>query len=316
MANLTASELPLVLLAIAGHPDDTLRASLLHRLDEAIDAQPSYPTPPRSRRQLRALFDKQDRRRCGGLVLGPRLGELAVRLMLLAFSKPVVQRGWRLLIGDNDSSDRKPGYLIDFDLTVIDLRGSALTRHRLVRKLEHAHFMTGSFRRRLSEIRRGESPVKAVCRVTNRIELEFSGPIPWSEAEERTGTRGCVGNMPARARSPYPGWEYERDGQQLRLWPDSPEGLIQLTAGMAAGKALIFQGPHRGRSGAILVQLREFDGDSIELPVKVTPSHEETWLSRIPAPLMTLTDDDRLALARWAYPLPNWTTTDLTERLF
>jgi hypothetical protein len=304
---LTPAELALVLLAGVGHPNEEFRRSLLRRLDEAVDAmEPCYPAPTRSRRELRTFFHKQDRRRKGGVRLNPIMREVAVRLTLLAFTAPENDRQCRLLVGES-SSATDHGFLVDPNLDVIDLRRSALTRHRLKRRQVDCLFYADTFRRRLNEIRRGEAPVKAVCRVTDRIVLELTGPMPWSLAPR--------GNLPL-FRSPYPGWSHERDGSCLRLWPDSPEGLIRLTAGMAAGHTLCFQGPYPGRSGAVLVRLREFEGEAIEFPVKVTPSNNEAWLSRIPGPPMTLTDDDRLALARWAHPLANWITPGLTERLF
>src|SRR5262249_52634091 len=151
---------------------------------------------------------------------GPLRREVAVRLLLLAFTAPVDNRLCRLLVAESSSASYH-GYLVDANLHVIDLRRSALTRHRLNRRQVDCRFFVDAFRRRLSEICRGEAPVKAVCRVTDRIVLEFTGPVPWSEA--LTSVRGT-------SRRPYPGWEHERSDNGLRMWPDSPEGLIRLTA--------------------------------------------------------------------------------------
>jgi hypothetical protein len=260
---------------------------------------------------LRTFFYKLDRRHKGGIVLDPMLRELAIRLTLLVFSKPTDNRTCRLLIGDGASGNEKGGYIIDPDLSVIDLRRSSLTRHRIKRQSVESRFLAGSFLARLGQIRRGACPVQAVCRVTDRLVLEFRGAIPW----DTKSPQRKVGNLPARQTQPYPGWAFEQDTHFLRLWPDSPEGVLRLTAGMATGKTLCVPGPTGHRGGALLVQLRDFDGDEVALRAKVVRANAESWLTRIPAPPVLLTTEDRLAISRWAYPLPDWLTPELTENL-
>jgi hypothetical protein len=295
MPTLTTSEFPLVLFGATAHPDKQYRKSLLQRLDEAIDALPAhYPTPLRERHELRAFFVKMDRRRKGGILLSPPLRELAIRLALLTFTR---EQDNRLLIAEGESCREKAGYIIDDTLQAIDLRRSSKTRHRMKRQAVESRFLVGEFLTRLGHIRRGACPVQAACRVTDRIRIEIRGAIPW--------------DTKAAQRTP-PGWSWTAEPHHLCMWPESPEAVLRLTAGMAAGKTLCFQGP---RGGAILVRLQDFEGDAVALKAQVTPAQAEPWLSRIPPPPLTLTAEDRLALARWAYPLTEWLTPELTENL-
>jgi hypothetical protein len=293
---MTTAELSLVLFAVAGHPDEAFRLGLLRRLDAAIDAiEAGYPAPPRTRRELRTFFYKLDRRNKGGVVLRGPGRELAVRLALLAFSKPADDRSCRLHVADGAG-----GYVVEPDLRVFDLRRSSLTRHRLQRRQAECRFDPAGFRRRLGEVCREEAAVQATLRVEDRLVLEFRGAIPWD-------TKASYLGLPT-----YPGWGHEQEPHRLRLWPSTPEGVLRLTAGMALGKTIAVRAPHRQR-GALLVTLRDFDDDEAALPVRVTPSHGEPWLARMPAPPLALTAEDRLAIGRWAYPLADWLNTIETE---
>lgn len=291
MLTATNAELALVLFAVAAHPDKPFRKGLLQRLDTAIDA---LPTPGRERGELRAFFTRMDRRRKGGIVLGPLLRELAIRLTLLTFTR---EQDNRLLIAEGEGRGEKAGYLLDDALQAIDLRRSSKTRHRLKRQAVDSRFLAGDFLTRLGHIRRNTCSVQVTCRVTDRIAIEIRGAIPW-EAN--------------RHRHAPPGWTWQAEPHLLRLWPSTPEAVLRLTAGMAAGKTLAFQGP---RGGAVLVRLQDFEGDEVALKARVTPSQAEPWLARIPTPPLTLTPEDRLMLARWAYPLAEWLTPELTENL-
>jgi len=297
---MTSAELPLVLFAVAGHPDPVYRAALQRRLDAAIAAtEPNYPTPIRTRRELRTFFYKLDRKRKGGVLLGAMPREVAVRLAQLAFSKTPDNRPCRLLVG-GDAGDGKGGYVVGPDLDAIDLRRSSLTRHRLRRRQAECRFEPAGFRRRLAEVGRAEVAVQATLRVEGRLVLELRGAIPWNTTTTYSG------------HAIYPGWEHEQEPHRLRLWPSTPEGVLRLTAGMALGKAIAVRAPHRQR-GALLVSLRDFDGDEAALPVRVTPAHGEAWLVRLPPPPLALTAEDRQTIGRWAYPLADWLTTNEME---
>ncbi len=51
----------------------------------------------------------------------------------------------------------------------------------------------------------------------------------------------------------------------------------------------------------IIVQLRDFEGDLGEFPALVGYSGAETWLRGLPEFALPLDDDERLAIAGWAY---------------
>jgi hypothetical protein len=75
-------------------------------------------------------------------------------------------------------------------------------------------------------------------------------------------------------------------------------------------------GPIRRSRPLVRVALRDFDGDVADQPARFVEPGEETWLTGLPQVSLGLTDADRLAIARWAYPPDDWLTPGLCAGLF
>jgi hypothetical protein len=310
-ASLAPAELPLVLLAAVAHPDESYRLDLGARLRSAIERRDPLYTP----RTLRSFFRRQDRRHRMGLRINPALRELAVLAARVAFSGAFSEGPSALLVSPGDAG-LKAGYLVKRSLDVVSLDRCTLTRHRLRRRKAEcaalAHFMPELARSRLAGFRRGESSVRAVCRVAGRLELELTDEISWPSGVDLMGT---TSRMP-RARPELLGFCQRWQGKALLLWPETPEATLRFTAWLTEGRQLVLEQAQARRRDrrTIVVRLRDFDGDCAVLPVKAS-GPAEPWLVRFPGLDMALSGDDWLALARWAYPLDTWMTTDLVEKL-
>jgi hypothetical protein len=302
------SELPLLLLAAAAHPDDEVRTRLAWRLDLAIEEQ----APHHSERACRAFFRRQDRHRRAGVRLAAPLREIAVRVTRLAFSGTSAGMRRKLLIG-HDARTVAAGYVVDANLKAIYLGGCSLTRHRQTRQQPDCRFLAGQARARLEQIHRGEPLVRAVCRVEDRPVLDLEGELPFSPEtivlwRSRLGSAGLLGPL---------GFKQLWHGKSLRLFPDTPEAILRFSASLMRGELLhVVPGRHGQGHGRVIVRLHDFDGDHKVLPSLASTNRVETWLHGVTEPALRLSDEDRLAIARWAWPIDAWMTTELMEKLF
>src|SRR5262249_49308302 len=100
---------------------------------------------------------------------------------------------------------------------------------------------------------------------------------------------------------------------QVRIRTTTAESIIQFTACLARGDRLILR--DGTRTGRVVVTLRDFDGDSADLPALASYTAAETWLRGLPSLRLDLTDEEREAIARWLYPPEAWLTDALLGRL-
>jgi hypothetical protein len=103
----------------------------------------------------------------------------------------------------------------------------------------------------------------------------------------------------------------------LRIWPDSAEATLRFSAWLVQRKSLLLssQPPWARKDRRIAVRFHDFDGEQTELPVAVSSSQPEAWLTNIPCPSMALERTDRLAIAKWTYPVDRWLDNDFVEKL-
>jgi hypothetical protein len=308
LAPLTPAELPLVLLAAVAHPDVEYRRDLALRLRSAIEQRcPEYPPGT-----LRCFF----LRHRADLRLGPRLlRELAVLAGGVVFSSLATEQIAGILVSPGNGSPQA-GYLVKRDLEVLPLAGCSLTRHRLRRQgafTSLPHFLPELIRTRLSQFRRRESEMSAVCRVAGRLELELTSEKSWSSGVELVG----ISSRLPSARLEWMGFCQRWQGKILLLWPEMPEATLRFTAWLAEGKRLVLQhrDPKTGDGRKIVVRLRDFEGDCAEMKVLAGQPQAEAWLVRFPTLNMCFGSADHLAIARWAYPLNNWMNDDLVEKM-
>jgi hypothetical protein len=126
-----------------------------------------------------------------------------------------------------------------------------------------------------------------------------------------------AGALAQLARPDLLGFGQEWKGNTLRLWPETPEATLRFTAWLAEGQRLRLEHGYKSNRDrrCLVVRLRDFDGDEAELPVVTGNKHAEPWLVKFPTLAMHLSNDDRLGIARWAYPLNDWMNSDLVEKL-
>jgi hypothetical protein len=103
---------------------------------------------------------------------------------------------------------------------------------------------------------------------------------------------------------------------RLRLGTTTPESIIHLSACLVRGEMLVLPvGPSVWRDRRVIVALRDFDGDEVDLPAVLSEEGREDWLTGLPPVELELPDSDRAAIARWAYVPAGWLCPELAHAL-
>jgi hypothetical protein len=139
--------------------------------------------------------------------------------------------------------------------------------------------------------------------------VRVRGELPWPHL-----THLAAGSLLGGRPLNIAGLEITGEPGDLRVRTTTPESILRLTACLARREPLVLrqQGATPGR---VVVSLRDFEGDEAVLPALVSYTSAETWLQGATVPPLELEDDERLALARWAYPPESWLTPELLEKL-
>lgn len=298
-------ELPLVLLASVGHPDPEFRHDLRRRLDEATDrTDPLYSTC-----EWRSLFRRVHRSRKNGLGLNEPLRELAIRVGRLAFPRNSAHSRQRFLVGRGDRFGGLDGILIESNLKVIRLSRSSFTRHRVNRMEADCRLLLTRAATRLEQFQKREPLLRAICRFNEGPRLELTGEFPWSQNANliTSSTLGPTATLSSL------GVRTEFMGNTFCIWPGTAEGIIRFSAALATGETLWLRS--HGGHGLVVIRLCDNDEEIATLPVLSCLNRSEDWLQRIPLPAMELSQEDKIAITHWAYPVDSWLTAEFLENL-
>jgi hypothetical protein len=243
--------------------------------------------------------------------------ELAVLAARVAFSNDFPGTPPALMISPGDGS-AETGYVLKRNLEVVSLERGTPTRRRRRRRMaeyaQAARFMPELAQTRLERFRRGETSVRAACRVTDSLQIELTDDTPWARGIDLM----WAGPRMQPILPQQFGFDQKWIGHTLSLRPSTPEATLRFTAWLANGQSLVLQHGYKSNRDArkLVVRLRDFDGDRAEMRVIAGTAHAEPWLVQFPTLSMRFGVDDRLAIARWAYPLNTWMTDDFVEKLF
>jgi hypothetical protein len=283
------------LLAAAAHPDRTLRERLAERLDQAIESG----QPLHCEREVRSLFHRLHRRHRP--FLRPCVCEIAVRVVRLVFSKrnPGSEHCW-LRITWTHNADRDKGYLINHDLRL--LPAHRLTTRRRQKQYHGGHFQGEMVFSRLEQLRHPDRFIQAGCIASDGYHLVVKGRLPWKEGIIALPFSALGGTM----QLDQLGFTVEQNDHALTLHATTPEAIIGFSAALARGDTLVLRGGRLKRTGVIVLQLRDFDGEQVALPARACYTGEELWLHGVLPPHLEVDDADGKAILEWMYPMDNW----------
>ncbi|HYT88894.1 MAG TPA: hypothetical protein VEL76_09310 [Gemmataceae bacterium] len=292
----------LVLLASVAFPEAAIRHRLVSELDACIDEH----RPLHSEAWVRAFLCDWLGEAGPAFYLEPAAREVAVRLLRLAFTRttPKLARRWlymRCCEGDDE------GVLaVSHRLKPLFLPRTGKPRRS---RRDDIEFVAGAVSSRLRQFQEPEKLLRAVCR-TDRdgFTVQVRGKLPWTAAADlhRASTLG-------KARLDADSFHLAQNFDTLSVQPRTPEAMIRFSAALAREERLVLLADEHG--GRIIVPLREFDEEEVRLPAVVSYVGAETWLRGGPQLRMTVSEDDRLAIALWAYLPESWADNDLLERL-
>jgi hypothetical protein len=336
---LNADTLPLVLLAALGHPDSALRNRLLQRLDLAIEAR----QPLHSEQRARIFLTSQPGSDFEPFYLDRMALEAGVRVIRLLFTRKTRRVSKRMLrIVSCAALDERGGLVVNQDLKSLYLEHSLprpkncesqrrqrrmeqpeyhgclvhKARRRFQKGLHHsAVLVSGGISQRLGQLWMGRRAIQAECQVEGGFRLQLRGDLPWP-LEPRTCQRLDAGStLGTHQGLTALGLAAKTEPEELSLHTTSPEAVIRFSACLARGERLVLRDSRDGSAGRIVILLHDFDGERTRFPAVVGYSGAETWLRSLPEIALPVTDDERLAIARWAYPPDVWLTNELLEKL-
>jgi hypothetical protein len=350
---LDADTLPLVLLAAVAHPDRRLAARLRRRLDAAIEeGGPLHGTAEVHQfligqggtpgaafyleplavevgiRVVRLLFSQRTHKvgrqtlrtvSCevlddtGALVFNHRLKPVHFERFYAV--KPPRPR-WRTRREEDEEEAPRPERRLR-------------KAHRRYQKMlgRSSVFVAGGVRPRLAEFDTGPRLVQAECRTEGGFCLTVCGDLPWprcdlaGDRDPQLTPRGrrAVHLTDGSSLGGHHGFRslglaVEPGPGEVCLRTTTPESVLRFSACLSRGDRLVLQDAGVA-PGRVVVLLRDFDGDAARFPVAVSYAGAETWLRGLPALPLSLDDDERLAIARWAYPPEAWLTNEFLEQL-
>jgi len=265
------------LLAAVAHSEPDVRRRAGECLDVAIEAA----RPRHSVREAVAFFNRLQRiaLRRGRSSLRPSIRDMGGRILRLYFAGrwPSTEHQW-LRISWGNKPENEDGYLVNHELRTVPLRHFAHSRRR--QKLQYCggQFLAGQAFKRLGQIRQPGDRVRVTCRADDGFALLLRGGLPW-EAGDLSLAASRLGND--RPLVPL-GFTAEQQGHTLTVRTTTPEAIICFSAALARGDVIVLRGGPLRRGGAILVQLRDFDGHEAELPALACYTGAETWLRGVP----------------------------------
>jgi hypothetical protein len=290
-----------VLLAAVGHPTPAVRARVNARLStRSLGLEPWH-----SDATVRDFLLRQRGTPLEPFVLDYLSQEIAVHLFRLLFTRKDPERTLR--ISSCGGFDVTCGLVVNSRLRTAYLERFAYGRWRLRRK-PACHFIAGMVAERLARFGRREPLVRATCQAGSGYRLRLEGELPWPDA---TALQAMVeGTLDDLGRQ---GFRLEMKKGALHFRPETPEATIRFSALLARGQRLLFRG-HAAR-GRVVVPLRAFDEDTVELPAVAGYGNAESWLGGVTATLPEPDEADRHAIARWAYAPESWLDGRLLEAL-
>jgi hypothetical protein len=340
-----------VLLAALGHPDRALRDRLRCRLDAAIEAG----QPLHSEDRIRDFLTTQPGTPLTPFYLDPLALEVGVRVTRLLFSRQTRKHARRTLrLTSCEGLDDECGLVLNHHLKSLYLERFVYSRkkrssprrrrhgaerpeyhgllvHRACRRfdrlLQHSTVLvSGGATPRLQQFGTYRR-IDAECRAEDGFCLTLRGDLPWAAADLLTeaglnprslgpkvrladgSTLGAHRGLAAL------GLALEAQPGELRLRTTIPESVLRFSACLARGERLVLRDAIGRAPGRVVVLLRDFDGASARLPAAVSYAGAETWLRGLPPFSLPVDDDERLAIARWAYPPEVWLTNETLEKL-
>jgi hypothetical protein len=297
--------LPLVLLASVSHPDTAFRERLTTRLDAAIEER----RPLHTAEEVRQFLLRQPGTPLEPFYLDPAALEIAVQIIRLVFTRqtPKVTKK-RVRIVSCEVFDDEGGLVVNHHLKPLYMERLAYAR-RLMRKAK-TEFVAGMVMQRMEQFGKGESPVRTMCHLDD-VCLRLTGEFPWDPTTSRTHME--VTALSTGQRLDPNAFQLERKGNRWVFRPVTPEAMIRFSAFLPRGERLVFRA---GRAaGRVIVTMREFEDEAASMATMVSYGNVESWLRGVPAPALALEDEDRYAIAQWAYPPDSWLSGGLLKQL-
>jgi hypothetical protein len=308
---LDADAVPLVLLATLAHPDAGVRLRLLTRLDVLIEKRlPHYP-----RANVRAFLARQRGSSREPFYLDDLPLELATRIVRIIYATqtPKHHKRWIRIVSPEGFED-KGGMLLRHPPLHCHSASVPPAGYRGGKARMGTHLLTGNALERIARFNDHKQKARAFCSIGAHLTLHVQGDLPWHDPALILARATLSGGRPFASL----GFVGERSEGGVRFTASTAEAIIQFTACLARGERLVmpvWQGNRFNERTRIFVALRDFDGESAELPALVSHSAAESWLTWLPPLELEVPLEERLAIARWAYPPESWLTPELLEKL-
>jgi hypothetical protein len=156
--------------------------------------------------------------------------------------------------------------------------------------------------------------VKAVCQADEGFRVIVTGRFPWKRP---TTLDNLAYRSSLNGRSlPSVGMKLLQFKRRLEICTNTPEAVILFAACLATAGGLVLRSDSQGqRERRILIGLRDFSGDSAEMPVVAGSQVRESWLIAPEVPSLELSGEERWAIIRWLYAPDFWIDESLAPHL-
>ena len=308
-------EIPLVLWAAVRHPDGSVRSGLRQAMGEWIaTAKPRY-----SRQQISSFLRSQEGTAIEPFVLNEQDLELAELLIQYAFSELGNQTRFRVV--SRETLGAEGGVML-----TDNLHGYYIERYaRGFRTKTPAEFgfIAPAEMPDSDDPQAQGQPVSAMCRFEETgLSITVSG-VNWAAATGLSAwetMRLLQQNSHVFAADiPFTqlGLRIAFEGDAVRIRTGSPESLLRVSAHMMQRSALVLTPERTGPRARVFVRLLPPGEDTMALPVAVTCTSRSIpeWLRLPGADGIPLSDEDRLAIARWFRPHDGWMNEQFLEAL-
>jgi hypothetical protein len=188
------------------------------------------------------------------------------------------------------------------------------------------HLIAAAIGPRVRQLQEQRRQVRAVCRTRSGYRVTITGDLPWSGSEQQpyfTWQLQNCGTLGNGKRLDAVGLKVERKEDAVVVQTTTPESIIQFSATLARGELLTLRyagggggaSPSEENVGRVVVALEDFEGSSADLAAVAGYGETEHWLRAPAVPRLTLSLEDRMAIARWLYLPDGWAEETLIRAL-
>jgi hypothetical protein len=205
------------------------------------------------------------------------------------------------------------GLVVNHQLRASYVESLLARRRKRPFRFKGSQLVAGMVFPRLLQFQQPGKLLRVVCRIEDGYRLLLKGELPWSnEYHSSLQTWSTIGDGKMLSSLELAVSKVEAG---TCVHTTTAESVIRFSACMARGEHLVLRDSRTSEAGRVVIPLRDFDGDEGELRAVVSYSDAETWLRGFPSLSLDLGQEDRLAIARWAYPPEAWLTKEFLEKL-